>query len=250
VAGTTNDVVSLYVHPVGSVTTSEPASLPTSFTGTGTDASDIYSVFVRQGTASENITATIDGLRVATDWGSSIPVELMSFKGTATTNGNKLTWVTASEKDNKSFEIERSTDNRNFVKIGEMKGAGYSQTRQTYNFVDESPAAVSYYRLKQVDYDGTATYSSIVSIVKSGKNASFKAYPTIVNSGVLNLEYKNLGETGQVSVINLLGRTVLTQKLSDTEGVQTLNLSHLPNGFYIVRLNAGKTQLMQRIQKQ
>jgi hypothetical protein len=194
------------------------------------------------------VTATIDASPGVSN--TPIPVELMSFKGTSTANGNKLNWITASEQDNSHFEIERSMDNRNFKKIADVKGVGTTQTRQYYSFVDENAASnLSYYRLKQVDYSGDFKYSNIVAITKSGKAAAFKAYPSVTHSN-LTLEYKNIGNDAQVSVINILGRAIMTQKLTDTEGVQTMDVSRLPNGFYFVRLTAGSTQLVQRIQKQ
>src|SRR5690606_26093002 len=85
-----------------------------------------------------------------------LPVELISFTGKFVANGTLLEWATATEKDNNYFEIERSQDGKEFKAIGRVGGNNNSTSINRYNFTDKDqlPGLV-YYRLKQVDNDGT-----------------------------------------------------------------------------------------------
>ncbi len=93
------------------------------------------------------------------------PVELASF--TATTNSIEiiLSWSTATELNNQGFEIERSEDNVSFNKIGFVPGLGPTTEPKSYNYLDQpASSGTFYYRLKQVDYDGSFEYSEVVEV--------------------------------------------------------------------------------------
>lgn len=99
----------------------------------------------------------------------TLPVELISFTGEATIMGNHLRWQTASEQNNSHFDIERSTDAATWELIGTQAGAGNSTTLITYEHRDaEPPARWTYYRLKQVDFDGSFTYSDAIALEQAG----------------------------------------------------------------------------------
>ncbi|MCK7526061.1 MAG: hypothetical protein MZV64_54870 [Ignavibacteriales bacterium] len=96
---------------------------------------------------------------------SVIPVELESFTASVSDKQINLNWITATELNNSGFEIEKSTDNFIWNKIGFVNGKGTTTDKSYYSFNDNNPIdGKSYYRLKQIDYDGTFTYSSIVAI--------------------------------------------------------------------------------------
>jgi hypothetical protein len=92
-----------------------------------------------------------------------VPVELASFTAELSGNDAILNWTTASELNNQGFEIEHSTDNQNFSKIGFVPGFGTTTEMKSYSFrVSDISAGVQYYRLKQIDFDGTTTiYNSV-----------------------------------------------------------------------------------------
>lgn len=100
---------------------------------------------------------------------SALPIELLYFTGEKNSCGsNILSWATATEQNNDKFEIERSIDGVDFVKIGTLKGAGNSTQKLTYNFVDNTVnPSINYYRLKQIDFDGSFSYSNLISIDNS-----------------------------------------------------------------------------------
>ncbi|HLG31854.1 MAG TPA: T9SS type A sorting domain-containing protein [Ignavibacteriaceae bacterium] len=94
-----------------------------------------------------------------------IPVELSSFTASVTGNEINLNWTTATELNNYGFEIEQSYDNNNFEKIGFVPGFGTTTETKSYSFTVEQPmAGIQYYRLKQVDFDGTSEHSNSVEV--------------------------------------------------------------------------------------
>ncbi|MGV3642348.1 MAG: hypothetical protein ACO1NZ_17630, partial [Adhaeribacter sp.] len=94
-----------------------------------------------------------------------LPVELISFEGEATKSGVLLEWATATEKNNDRFEVERSTNGVTFTKIAEVKGNGNATAKRTYSLRDaKASRGTHYYRLKQVDFDGTSEYSKMIAV--------------------------------------------------------------------------------------
>jgi Secretion system C-terminal sorting domain len=183
-----------------------------------------------------------------------LPVELVSFKANQKNNTNLLTWQTASEKNNSRFDIERSTTGQeDWVKLGTVKGSGNSQITHDYTFIDNTPLSISYYRLKQVDNDGSFEYSNVVSVTKKGDK--FKIYTLSPNPTKDNIAIQfesNKNEVVGVSVMDMTGRVVLTQNASATEGVNFLNVntSSLSNGMYVVSLKNSESVILNKIIKQ
>lgn len=93
---------------------------------------------------------------------TALPIELLSFTSTCLDNGVQLNWITASERNNKQFIVEKSLDGVHFEAIGFIAGAGYSSVENLYQYTDHSNDQKAYYRLKQVDFDGTETIHPIV----------------------------------------------------------------------------------------
>src|SRR5690606_1698355 len=93
-----------------------------------------------------------------------VPVELSSFSAAAVPGGVKLNWVTATEKNNRGFEIERSIDNKTFVNIAFVDGKGTTTSQTEYSYVDKNSFGTTYYRLKQIDFDGAFEYSKVVEV--------------------------------------------------------------------------------------
>jgi hypothetical protein len=161
-----------------------------------------------------------------------IPVEMTNFDATAAQNTVKLNWLTASEKNNGYFDIERSANGRDWSKIGQMKGNGTTSAVHKYAFVDESPlATVNYYRLKQVDADGNPSYSATVSVnVKSG-GKTLSVYPNPANDR-LNLVSDRFDTEGSLEIYDLAGRLVQSGKSTSNQ----LDISRLNAGLYQLRL--------------
>ena len=139
-----------------------------------------------------------------------VPVELISFTANIVNGKTVLEWITATELNNQGFEIQRSTDNNIFVTIGFVGGKGSSTSNQYYSFTDEGIAGTVYYRLKQVDYNGSYNYSDVIEV--NGVTVSTiqleQNYPNPFNPAT-TIKYQ-LGNDGFVNlkVFNSLGEEV------------------------------------------
>ena len=177
----------------------------------------------------------------------SLPVELVSFTGKTQQGKALLTWATASEKNNQGFDIEKSFDGKNFDKIAFVKGNGISTITQNYNFTDHNFNQNAYYRLKQVDMDGTFDYSKTIALNTEGsKNKSvIKSYPNPV-SDALTVE-TSVSETSQLEIIDAIGRVVFKQNVES--GNYQIPTSSLVKGIYILRVSNKNDISIQKIIK-
>ena len=166
-----------------------------------------------------------------------LPVTLVSFNAQRSVNGfNELEWVTTSETNNDYFEIQKSTDAKAFTTIGNVNGAGDSKETNRYHFTDESPGpGAAYYRLNQLDYDGTATLSRIVAVQNGNEAADPAVYPN-PSQHVIEVATNDGSVVAGLKVLDLNGKILLEKQDSNQ-----LDLSALTRGEYIVefKTNAG-----------
>nr|WP_233168737.1 hypothetical protein [Hymenobacter sp. BT523] len=169
-----------------------------------------------------------------------LPVELKEFAVTAVKNIDAaLTWTTASEKNNDHFDVERSFNGSDFVKIAQVKGQGTTSAGTSYALTDAGAGAKAsgqvYYRLLQVDADGTSTYSPVrtVTFTKSTVELGISLSPNPA-SGRTQLDLTSLPTgTYQVSVLDATGRTVLS-KVLPAGLAHALDLNTIASGTYVV----------------
>jgi surface protein len=160
---------------------------------------------------------------------AAMPVELISFSSSIQENSALLTWETTSETSNAGFEIEKSTNARIFEKIGFVDGAIDSKIKKSYHFVDTNLLPTSYYRLKQIDYDGSFQYSRIIFVKHPEGEIILYPNPT---SNVFYLE--GASKPQKLIVRNSEGKVVLKQEwLSGT----AVNVGHLHEGLYFMSIN-------------
>jgi hypothetical protein len=178
--------------------------------------------------------------------GSVLSVELTSFKATPLSKTNLLTWETASEINNKGFDVQRQAANGAWESLGFVNGTGKAST---YAFEDKGPLSISYYRLRQIDFDGSETLSKIVSVRQDGKGRiSITPNPTS-DKVTINLS-QNDGATATTTIIlyDMTGRQVLTQRATG-EAIQ-LDLSNLAKGMYVVTVQSNNAVYQQKIIRQ
>lgn len=185
-------------------------------TGTGT-----YRVVVFNSIASQLSLVSED--YVYTD---ALPVKLVNFTAVAKEFSNLLKWSTTSESNNAGFDIERSSDGKYFEKIGFMDGKGDSKTLQSYQFSDNNPLPINYYRLKQIDYDGRFDFSRIIQVTSDLEGLS--VFPNPVKD-VLTVESSASNE--DIRIYNLKGQLLLSKPFS---GKQTVQASGLQPGIYMI----------------
>ena len=177
-----------------------------------------------------------------------LPIELVDFKGKYVNEQSVLSWVTASEKDNDYFILERSENARDFTQIGKIDGAGNSNSFLNYQFVDtKSINQVAYYRLKQVDFDGQFSNSNVIALrnIKSFGNQYLHIYPQPASTDVFIEQglFVN-GETFSVEIFNNLGSLVQKElHTSDESGKLAIHFSNLEQGMYLLRITDGIHQL-------
>jgi len=158
-----------------------------------------------------------------------LPVELTAFDARATEKQQvQLDWKTATESGNSHFEIEHSTDASSFMYLGAVAGAGDAIQEQRYDFLHETPAdGVNYYRLRQVDLDGTETLSEVREVtITAPDQLSIFPNPTTDQLSVKGFT------GGPVRVLDLQGRTVLSQNLPE---FGSLRVEALPAGIYLLQ---------------
>ena len=160
----------------------------------------------------------------------ALPVELVAFDGEATEKGNQLNWVTASEKNNGGFEIEKSFDGKSFENIGFVTGNGTTLEKNDYDFLDPTTDnKLAYYRLKQLDFDNAFEYSSIISIERDINSQPLKIYP---NPVVNNFTIEN-GQ-GFATIYNSTGQLIMQESVNSSK--QEINVSRLSKGTYFIRI--------------
>ena len=188
------------------------------------------------------------------DNSSPLPVELMEFTGKCDDERRTLKWSTASEINNNFFTVERTNDNINFTAIGKIEGAGNSTTIRNYNFVDTvSYDGLSFYRLKQTDYDGKFSYSQLIPVT-CGNNLKFniayfpnpatdKAYLMVTNAGYTNCV---------IRIFDLLGKEVMQPMavIIDENKLIQINLNSLTSGLYMMNVYMGDVSKEIKLVKQ
>jgi Secretion system C-terminal sorting domain len=164
--------------------------------------------------------------------------ELTSFSAAKQNNQVNLSWLTASEKSNDNFSIERSKDGRNFAAIGQIKGGLNSTVSKEYAFTDVSPLkGTNYYRLKSTEVSGKATYSNVVSVSLLDKSNKTFVYPNPVAQTALRLEHEAIADGDlSIRIMDITGRIVQSEKRAVVNGSNliSLDVNNLSSGQYII----------------
>ncbi|UOQ80468.1 right-handed parallel beta-helix repeat-containing protein [Hymenobacter sp. 5414T-23] len=199
----------------------------------GTYTVQIRTIDANGGTNTQNVTFTI-GVR-------PLPVQLASFTAKAAGPNAELTWRTAQELRNDHFVVERSFDGRSFSALGQVQGQGTTTLATDYQFLDAQVAAKAagqtvYYRLRQVDTDGTSSFSAVQAVAFTKTEVAISLYPNPAStSTTLNLTSLPQGAY-QVSIIDAVGR-VVRQARYEGGTTPTLSVQELPVGSYQVLIS-------------
>lgn len=165
-----------------------------------------------------------------------LPVDLTKFEVRKQPRTILLEWQTATESNSKDFIIEHSVDGSNFSKIGEQAAAGWSDDTRNYRFIHKTPAnGNNYYRLKQIDLDGSYEYSDLRAVLYYNFDKDISVYPNPTQGRIF---VKNQSEKIFIlKVIDANGKTVLV-KNDLSPGAIALDLSHLPKAMYTLKIYA------------
>lgn len=175
-----------------------------------------------------------------------LPIELTSFTAQMQEKEVLLNWQTASERDNAGFELERSEDTREWIKLGFVEGQGNSTTTHAYSFTDNSPLpGVGYYRLKQMDTNGEVYYSSI-NTVYYNSDLTIGVTPNPVFGEAFSFRIpETWGESVTVMLYSPVGQCL--QQTTFSPGIQTMDISGLPAGCYTLCLWNGSEWTTEKV---
>ncbi|MEL6254099.1 MAG: DUF1501 domain-containing protein [Bacteroidota bacterium] len=189
------------------------------------------------------------------DAATTFPVGLLYFHANAQEDNTVLlNWATGNEINNSHFEIERSVDAFVFQPIARVEGAGNSEQEIRYDVIDEQPLpGISYYRLKQTDFDGTYTYHGIIQVNLEESDpfkARMEAYPNPATDKVAVTISAAERISGMISVYSLNGQKVIETSFPIRPGVnqKEISLTHLQPGVYVVEVSGSANTLGEGVQ--
>lgn len=188
-----------------------------------------------------------------------LPITLTNFSGRLIeVNDNwrenkklaEITWTTVNENSNNFYTLKKSQDGVIFEELVRIEGAGTTNVLKTYKEYDYTPfEGITYYRLKQTDYDGKYTYSKIIGI-ETTTNLTIYPNPISAKEKQLNIHIKEKLYTGlNVSIIDINGKVVYETYLAKEQGnVYRLAFSpEIPQGIYFVHLKTNNQLIVRKL---
>lgn len=236
----------------------DTSSLANMFTASNTN---ISSFTIKYGTITSNTSSSVRQFSLYMKWfnyPSTLPVKLSSFSATlSNTNKVDLKWSTATETNLSHFIVERSTDGANYSDAGMVFAYGNTTSKVDYALADNISSiqsGVIYYRLRSVDVDGKNQYSD-VRIIRIGKqsdnNITILAYPNPVSNEIrITIPANWQNKKVVYEVFSLAGQTAKKIQSANSSQTETLNVSNLNSGMYIVKVTCEGQTAQQKIVKQ
>ena len=184
-----------------------------------------------------------------------LPIELISFEANLNEDRVDIKWVTASEINNDYFTIEKSKDGKSWEKLLIVSGAGNSNQVLEYYDIDYNPfKGISYYRLKQTDYNGKFAYSNVVPVKfeKSTTNQNINLFPSPINvGGTVHLEFKNINASEMLVILrDLKGSEFYSKVVVNVEDGKLIGLPinmDIPAGVYLITASSENQMYSQKL---
>lgn len=192
-----------------------------------------YNVYLHNGTDLLN-SGTTDPCSCV----NPLPVELVSFSANLDEKNNQvnLNWSTANEINNSHFELQRSLDGNRFDYLQVIPGNGNSSIFHSYDYVDKNPIpGINYYRLKQVDFDGTQSYSDIVSVKVSSESIITSVIPNPIHEKAVVRFGDPLPQYAKLQILSSAGQIMATYSVEGLTS-QEINMEGFEKGIYFVRI--------------
>jgi Secretion system C-terminal sorting domain len=220
----------------------------------------------RYGAKTNNFTSNGAGIRLNSTWFrefsltpalTTLPIKLSSFTAMLVNTKADLKWTTSYEKDVNYFAIEKSTDGKNFSQIGMVFAKGNSTENNSYTYPDASinttKESIVYYRLRSVDIDGKSQVSE-VKLIRVGKQneqiASIVSYPNpVVNELRVTIPTTWQGKKVSYEVLNNNGQSTYRKEIGSSSQTETIAVSQLAPGFYIIKVSCNGEVAQQKIIK-
>ena len=184
---------------------------------------------------------------------SGLPVTLLKFSGREAAGNILLEWSTANEIHNKGFEIQHSLSGVEWQALTFVNGAGKTDATTQYSYLDENvTAGIHYYRLKQIDVDGSYRYSAVLKVMRADGGEGLAVYPNPVRTSANIAIRVSRATPVQLAFINASGvrvKTVSSTSLAAGVHVLPVDLSALPAGYYTVKMTGGDSNSSVKIIK-
>jgi hypothetical protein len=187
----------------------------------------------------------LDAAEIAATWNISIvPVELTSFAASVIGSDVKLLWETATELNNSGFSVERKIGSSEFMEVGFVPGFGTTSEPKSYSFTDQNLRSGQYtYRLKQIDFDGTFTYSDevAVEVIAPASFSLDQNYPNPFNPSTMITFSLAVDSKVSLKVFDVLGQEVaslIDQDLSQGVHNYDFNAAGINSGVYFYKIEA------------
>ena len=177
------------------------------------------------------------------------PVEFIAFTGSLGNGYIDLDFSTATESDNDYFQLERSVAGGAFVAIARIEGAGDSQDELSYTYRDfDYSAGVNYYRIRQVDFDGTEAFSDVIAVDAGGSQLALSLFPNPANGADVTLQLGRDWNAEKVTAQVFTAAGQLVAEVRATSGSRLfLPTANLQAGLYAVRVSDGSRTVSQRL---
>lgn len=178
-----------------------------------------------------------------------LPVELLFFDGEQEEDRIRLYWSSSTEINNDRYIVERSADAMSFTRIGTVAAAGNSKTVTHYELYDHHPlSGINYYRLKQIDTDGSFSYSKTIAF--SFENTlSLVLFPNPAGTGeAVYLSFDKVSSVFMdVEIYDVSGKLIATKQIVPENGPVKIHDAGLAKGVYVVRIITGTTTLVKKL---
>ena len=188
---------------------------------------------------------------VLVDNASPLPVTLTSFSAECSGKEIKAMWTTQTEINNDYFVLEKSYDGYVFFEVKQVSGAGNSNVSNTYQTIIEADNQIVYFRLKQVDFDGTVSYHNIIA--SNCSNNTFEVTQMVLTSTELSLNiHADMDDNFKIYLYDYRGRLIVDQSQVFSKGLNTIKINNLElsAGIYMLSIvgqyNVYSTKLLRR----
>ncbi len=187
-------------------------------------------------------------------FGVVLPIKLVSFNAKVVEQGIETDWVTETEINNNYFSVERSTDGVKFESIARINGAGNSTKPLSYSFIDTKPyRGISYYRLKQTDFNGTFEYSKIIRVeyIVFGDESDVLVYPNPAPGSNFNLRFNNSveGTEAELQISDMAGKTISSQRVicNNPLTIQFPASQPMKSGMYLIIIQFNNKKVVNKL---
>ncbi len=225
--------------------------------GAGKHVPSIMNIARIKASSDANVDFVDDGTAIINPDNGPLPVTLLSFTASLSQNNKvKLDWKTSMEINCSKFKVERSFDGNVFSEVANVAGNGTTSILHSYSVSDDVSSAtgtIVYYRLKQLDIDGKASYSKILPVTLKKTSKQLTISPNPFNSYLnINMEW-NKSEVITAKVINIQGNEVVSKNIQMSKGLNYISideLSKLPAGNYFIQFISGAERFTEKVTKQ